>query len=87
MPSYSPEFWFNMVMHLSFVFGQTLGMRLIYKLSYQAKFLISLVPVIILMSGFPYIVEYFKEDLAWILSIITISIMGKDFQIYLMTSF
>lgn len=66
-----------MVLNLSKVIGQTIGVKLVMRLSYVTKFKIVLVPLIFMMVLFPVIIEYPSEHLAWILAIVFQVFMGK----------
>jgi hypothetical protein len=68
---------YNMVMNLSMVFSQTIVVKLLMPFSYQVKFLIALIPLIIMMVVFPVMTEFPDDNAAWALSNIGCAIIGK----------
>ena len=76
MPSHNPEFLFNTVINFSMVIGQTLGIRLVLKMGYITRFIVVLVPLIVLMALFPVVTETLVEDQAWIVSNIMLGFVG-----------
>ena len=79
MPNHRPEFVFNTIMNFSFVLGQTLGVKLTVKQSYQLKYMFTLIPLILTLSTFPFMIEYASEQNAWILANICQIIIGIVF--------
>ena len=66
-----------MILNLSMVIAQTLGIKLTMKVPYLIKIEAVLFVLIGLMVTFPVIIEYPTEDLAWILSIVFLVFIGN----------
>ncbi len=46
-----------MVLNFAVVIGQTLGVKLVYRFSYNVKFIVALIPLVLLMIIFPVMIE------------------------------
>jgi hypothetical protein len=53
LKGHHPEFYFNTVLNFAMVLAQTIGVKLLMKVSYIKKFELALIPLIIVMIAFP----------------------------------
>lgn len=77
MPDHHPEFILNMIMNFAFVVGQTIGVRLVMRCSYNFQFLSNIIPLIIIMAAFPFMIQYTHENSGWYLMNASMVIIGK----------
>ncbi len=68
---------FNLVISFSQLVGIIFSFIMMNRMSYQVKFIITLVPLIITMIAYPLVFEYTSEKFAWIFSNVVMAILGK----------
>ena len=76
LPGHRPEFVFNLVINFSMVLSQTLGVRLVLRMSYFKKFQVALLPLIAVIVALPMVIQWLEEEAAWVTANAMLGVVG-----------